>query len=239
MRSSPIWRKHTERNKLYEAGAREYERHAEASLYNARYERPEMLRRIGDVTGLRILDAGCGPGHYCAALSPSARAIDAVDASEEMIRLLDAKALRNVRARAHDLARPLQWLESDSIDVAISSLTLHYLESWQGVFAEFYRVLVPNGRLIVSTHHPAMTAPLVEKYFQTQAVTDTWAVGGVDTPVSFFHRSIETIASAFIDAGFRIERLAEPHLDERDGVTHAERRLALEPWFLIIEARKA
>lgn len=198
-----------------------------------------MLRSIGDAAGLRILDAGCGPGYYCAALSSNAASILALDASEDMIALVEAKALPNVDARAHDLSEPLIGVESESIDLVLSSLTMHYLASWNVALAEFNRVLSPGGRAVVSTHHPAMTAPLVEDYFATQGVTDTWAIGGVETDVSFYHRSMESIVDAFVDAGFSVERLREPRLDHRTDATEAERRLALRPWFLIIEARKA
>ncbi|HET9029621.1 MAG TPA: methyltransferase domain-containing protein [Candidatus Aquilonibacter sp.] len=232
----PIWRKRTERNKLYEQDARRYERHAETSIYNSRYERPAMLARIGDVSGLRILDAGSAAGFYAAALSPHAKSIVAVDASEAMIDLVAQKQLPNVAARVHDLAEPIPRLEDASVDLVVSSLTLHYLPSWETVMREFARVLVPGGRIVVSTHHPAMTYALIDNYFATQRVTDTWAIKGGDTEVTFYHRSLESIVSPFVEAGFRITRIVEPHLELRADATEAERRLATRPWFLIVDA---
>ncbi len=105
-RSSITWRRSTARNPLYEADARTYARHADASLYNAGYERPAMLHAIGDVAGLRIIDAGCAAGYYAAAFATAA-AVTALDASAQMIAIVDAKQLRNVYARRHDLAEPL------------------------------------------------------------------------------------------------------------------------------------
>lgn len=49
---------------MYEPFAAAFERHAEDSAYNAHYDRPAMLRLLGEVRGLRVLDAGCGPGFY-------------------------------------------------------------------------------------------------------------------------------------------------------------------------------
>lgn len=197
-----------------------------------------MLAVIGDVAGLRVLDAGCAAGYYAAAIAARAADVDAIDASPAMIALVEAKRLPNVRARVHDLAEPLSWIGDGSLDLVVSSLTMHYLASWDSTFAEFHRALRNGGRLVVSTHHPAMTAPLVESYFETQPVTDSWTVDGNETQVSFFHRPMDAIVNAFTAAGFAVERMVEPRLENRDGATGDERRLATRPWFLIIEAKK-
>jgi hypothetical protein len=46
----------------YERFADEYATHAVDSPWNSLYDRPAMLALAGDVAGLRVLDAGCGPG---------------------------------------------------------------------------------------------------------------------------------------------------------------------------------
>jgi 2-polyprenyl-3-methyl-5-hydroxy-6-metoxy-1,4-benzoquinol methylase len=46
----------------YDSFANAYSAENESNLCNAYYERPEMLRLAGDVSGCRILDAGCGSG---------------------------------------------------------------------------------------------------------------------------------------------------------------------------------
>lgn len=55
----------------YDSFAATYSAENENSLVNAYYERPTMLALAGDVTGRRILDAGCGSGpcppHYATA----------------------------------------------------------------------------------------------------------------------------------------------------------------------------
>jgi hypothetical protein len=47
---------------MYEGFAEDYLVHARESAYNAYYDRPAVLEALGQVRGLRVLDAGCGPG---------------------------------------------------------------------------------------------------------------------------------------------------------------------------------
>ena len=46
----------------YDPIARAYAEQIEANAWNAHYERANALRLVGDVSGRRVLDAGCGPG---------------------------------------------------------------------------------------------------------------------------------------------------------------------------------
>jgi ubiquinone/menaquinone biosynthesis C-methylase UbiE len=222
---------------MYSGGAREYERHADRSLYNARYERPAMLSAIGDVTGLRIIDAGCAAGYYAATLGTSAQSVVALDVSPEMIRIVNEKRLPNVEAHVHDLAEPLTWIDDATIDLVVSSLAMHYLASWKATLREFHRVLVLGGRLVMSTHHPAMTDPIVEDYFEVQLVHDTWTIEGKTREITFYHRPMSLIVNELIEAHFDVRRLIEPKLESQQN--DEERKLATRPWFLILEARKS
>ncbi|MFC7642257.1 hypothetical protein ACFQX6_15840 [Streptosporangium lutulentum] len=65
---------HSSRFNDYDRIAEGYAAENETSLLNAYYERPAMLELAGDVTGRRILDAGCGSGPCstrCAIEAPS------------------------------------------------------------------------------------------------------------------------------------------------------------------------
>lgn len=52
----------------YDDFAEAYARQNETGLFNAYYEKPAMLGLAGNVSGRRILDAGCGSGPTMAAL---------------------------------------------------------------------------------------------------------------------------------------------------------------------------
>jgi predicted TPR repeat methyltransferase len=52
----------------YDSFAEAYSEDTEANLVNGYYRRPAILDLAGDVTGRRILDAGCGSGPIPAGL---------------------------------------------------------------------------------------------------------------------------------------------------------------------------
>jgi len=60
------------RDPQYEAFADEFLDHASDGLFNAHLDRPACLDLLGDVRGLRILDAACGPGLYAEELAKRA-----------------------------------------------------------------------------------------------------------------------------------------------------------------------
>ncbi|MGQ0646588.1 MAG: ArsR/SmtB family transcription factor [Gemmatimonadaceae bacterium] len=94
-------------------------------------------------------DFGCGAGHLAALLAPHVARVVAVDRSAEMLATARERLAQfpNVDVRMSDLER--LPLESESLDVAIFSLVLHYVAEPGSALAEAYRVLKPSGRVIV------------------------------------------------------------------------------------------
>lgn len=69
----------------YDAVAESYARMNAESTHNAFYERPVMLSLVGDVSGLGVLDAGCGSGPLSRKLaSRGARRVLGLDLSGGM-----------------------------------------------------------------------------------------------------------------------------------------------------------
>jgi ubiquinone/menaquinone biosynthesis C-methylase UbiE len=136
----------------YDSFAEAYSAENENSLVNAHYERPAMLALAGDVTGRRILDAGCGSGPLSAALRDRGAVVTGIDASAGMLAL--------ARRRLGDGVAPPS--DDGTFDDAVASLVLHYLEDWGPTLAELRRVLRPGGRLIASVDHPFVAYFVVE-----------------------------------------------------------------------------
>lgn len=182
-------------------------------FFNAWYEKPAMLRLLGEVGGQRILDAGCGSGPMSVALMRAGADVSGFDASAAMIDIARMD-LPETDLRVHDLAEPLPWADA-SFDTVVASLVLHYLPDWSGPLAEFHRVLTAGGRLLISVNHPG-AFPIVYPelgYFGVTEYTEDYEFAGTRVDLTFFHRPLSAMAASFAKAGFRIVGIHEPAAD--------------------------
>ncbi|WP_116052083.1 class I SAM-dependent methyltransferase [Amycolatopsis palatopharyngis] len=199
----------------YDGLAEAYSAENEISLNNAYYERPATLALAGEVTGRRILDAGCGSGPLFAALRDRGAVVSGIDASAAMLEQARRRLGADADLQVADLADPLPYPD-DSFDDVIASLVLHYLQDWEPTLAELRRVLRTDGRLIASVNHPLADycvqrfAGRRPDYFETYSSTEEWTMGGHTTQMNFWNRPLHAMTDAFTAAGFRISVISEP-----------------------------
>lgn len=182
-------------------------------FFNAWYEKPAILRLLGDVAGNRILDAGCGSGQTIVALTQRGAEVTGFDLSAAMIEIA-RRSLPEADLRVHDLAEPLPW-GAATFDTVVASLVLHYLPDWSGPLSEIHRVLTPGGRLVVSVNHPG-AFPIVYpdlEYFGITEYTEDYDFAGTSVDLTFFHRPLSRMTESFAEAGFRIVGIHEPPAD--------------------------
>ena len=134
--------------KVFDSLSTVYENQVDdSSFYNTQYERPGMLAEVKqDLHGKKILDAGCAAGWYANELLLRGADVTAVDISPQMIAATKRRIGDRGKAFCLDLEEPLPFHNS-SFDLIISSLTLHYLQDWTRVFAEFSRILKTVGSI--------------------------------------------------------------------------------------------
>jgi ubiquinone/menaquinone biosynthesis C-methylase UbiE len=232
---------------VYDAMAEAYAAD-EGNAYNALYERPAMVAALGPVDGLRVLDAGCGAGALAVELlARGAAAVVGVDASERMVAVARERLASSPSAsfRVGDLTggAALAGFADGSFDVAASSLALHYVRDWEPLLRELRRVVVPGGRIVVSTHHPE----LVERMFPDgdpqalEVVHDRWVKGGRAFDVRFWRRPWSQMTSSFAAAGLVVEETILPRPAEacREADPVAWERLSTLPWFVLFALRAA
>ncbi|GAA2173868.1 class I SAM-dependent methyltransferase [Agrococcus versicolor] len=195
----------------YDDFAVQYDRENAGNLLNAHYERPAVLRLLGDVSGRRVLDAGCGSGPLAAELIARGAEVTGFDSSPAMIELARRRLGPAVPLTVQDLSRPLPF-EDEAFDDVVASLVLHYLEDWDAPLAEIRRVLKPGGRLIASINHPFVRQfnEPTEDYFATREYGEEVDLDGRTTTLTFWHRPLREIVGAILDADLRLRVLDEP-----------------------------
>ena len=124
-----------------------------------------LLEYFGDLSGRRILDAGCGKGRFARILHeryPKAQ-LHALDLAEAMLRCVPA----GISASAGSLtALPFA---SESFDCAYATESLEHAVDIETAVAELCRVLKPGGRLVIidknAEHWGRLKTPEWEKWF--------------------------------------------------------------------------
>jgi ubiquinone/menaquinone biosynthesis C-methylase UbiE len=115
----------------------------------------ELLEAARVRRGDRVLDVGCGPGHFARMLAEAVRqegSVIGIDAAPEMIEYANRKA-----RRIPNCAFQVGTVESlpfpdGSFDVVVSTLMVHHLpeEGRADVVREMRRVLRPGGTLLLA-----------------------------------------------------------------------------------------
>jgi SAM-dependent methyltransferase len=109
-----------------------------------------LAPRLGEIGGLRVLDAGSGTGRWMAWAERRGARVLGIDACREMILESAGKpglAGRTVLADVRGIP-----VGNDTVDIAICSFTLGYLPSLGPVLRELARI---SRRVVVSDLHPA------------------------------------------------------------------------------------
>lgn len=215
------------------------------------YEWPAVRDALPPVDGARVLDAGCGPGHYSALLARDGAEVVGVDASEAMVAEATERHGDAATFLRGDLAGPIDGLDAGSFDLVVCQLTLEHVRDWGPVMAEFARLLDDGGRLVVSTDHPFSTYYVIEHedpevgsadaesadYYEVERYTRTWGEGEDAVSVPFYRRPLRAVLDPMFDAGFVLEALVEPTPNvENELLAYFEEHT---PRFLVLRARLA
>lgn len=98
---------------------------------------------------VRVLDVGCGSGFFMLMLKGKAVGLDSADNVEVCRR-------RGLQAYSIDLEKNRFSFEDESFDVVVCLEVFEHLRDPKNALSEMFRVLEPNGHLIVSTPNNRM-----------------------------------------------------------------------------------
>jgi len=194
---------------------------------------------LGDVSGKRILDCGCGEGRFARMLAGRGAKVTGLDLSSRMIE----------HARAAEVEQPLgiEYVEASMVempmlgdqafDIVVAYLSILDVLEFEKAYAEIARVLQPGGQFLWSSVHPCFlppdatweptrpgTIPIMDKdkaflkidnYFPSREVRfKMWPTAPAET--INYHRTITDYSAALRLAGFLIREISEPLPSEED-----------------------
>lgn len=213
-------------------------------------EWPRLQAMLPNVSGLRIVDLGCGFGWFCRwAREQGAADVLGIDVSARM--LAQARSATSDDAIAYvkaDLATI--ELRRGRFDLVYSSLALHYVEDVARLMAKVHDALVPGGHFVFSTEHPIFMAPRdaqwstdaegrpswpIDSYLDEGPRTTDWLAEGVVK----YHRTLATTLNHLIAAGFTIAHVEEFGPSPAQIADNPELAKERErPMFLLVSARR-
>lgn len=197
---------------------------------------PGLLRVVGDVRGLRVLDLACGNGYLARRFARAGASVQGIDRSAPIIeraRAREAAEPLGIRYEVGDAAR-LSAFGDGAFDLVVSNMALMDIADAAGCIGEAGRVLAPGGRFVFSISHPCFdvmsrSAWVVERdlggttvwrkvrrYREPFDEWIPWDVGeGATMELRSFHRPLGWYVEQLRSAGLAIVHFEEPSpLDE-------------------------
>lgn len=216
---------------------------------------PYMLELMGDVSGQKILDLGCGEGGYSRELAKRGAEVTAVDCNEKAIEYATEQAKREGLSIQCFLrnSNDLYEIEDGTFDVVLCSMMLMDCEDFEGTVKESARVLKSSGKLYASVLHPCFNGNyekgigrqgagidrevVVKNYFEPTEWEAPLYKGSI--PVLWHHRTLEEYVRTFIKCGLTIIDLREPKsTDEQAKISVSMAHLQKIPLYLYWVMRK-
>lgn len=204
----------------WDQSARSYAEFEAGSPY-ARCCRELVTNRFADVSGWRVLDAGCGNGVYTGILRRNGADVTGCDGSAVMLELAKASQL-DCRFDMIDLLAGTSYADNE-YDAVICNLVLMDIDPIDNVLTEFHRILKENGVFFFSIVHPAFYHATWEN--NEQGMIDGKKIRGYLTEFSMiqnapwgqtahYHRPISYYLNKVAAAGFQLTQVWEPRVYE-------------------------
>ncbi len=225
----------------YEHFADDYANAVDNKPIHVYYERPSIWSLLPkNLSGMQILDLGCGSGWYAEQLVSVGAMVTAIDISERMVELTQRRLQGKCQVIRANLEESLDFLSKNNFDIVIAPLVIHYIQNLNDFMKEIARVLKLQGLFIFSTHQPHSSFYLrkLNNYFSPQIIEDYWP--SIKAKVRYYHQTLHEITESLHEAGFMIERMIEPLPQEglkQDPDLYP--LISTHPWFLFVRAVKA
>lgn len=177
---------------------------------------PVLLRMLGDVSGRRILDAGCGHGYLSRLLAGRGAQLTGVEPAQPLYDYameLEAAQPLGIRYVQADLCQ-LPDL-GDPFDAVVANMVFLDIPDWAGAMQACAGVLAEGGLLVFSITHPCFEQLgsswrqhgeyRTREYFAEYEMTERYGPN--------FHRPLSAYLNQLAGLGCQLLEVAEPRLD--------------------------
>ncbi|GGE78857.1 class I SAM-dependent DNA methyltransferase [Priestia taiwanensis] len=215
---------------------------------NACMEEPVFIELLGDITGKRIVDLGCGDAMFGKQLlADGCTSYVGVEGSHKMVEKA-CHVLQDYLGTVHLSSIEDYLFPSESYDIVVSRMALHYIEDLRKVFEKIHHTLVDGGSFVFSVMHPIITSSfksyeqsgrrqdwIVDDYFWSGKRVEVW----MEQEVVKYHRTMENYFSLLQECGFTIEQLREPMPQKEwfEDIEEYNRRMRI-PLMVVFRCRK-
>jgi ubiquinone/menaquinone biosynthesis C-methylase UbiE len=221
---------------------------------------PALWSLLGDVSGLSVLDAGCGNGYLTRILATKGANAVGIDYSKTFIKYCrKSEEEMNLGCKFYEASiTKMNDFKSQSFDLVVSNIVMVDVLDYKTAFKEIARVLKDDGRFIWSNVHPVFgrTAgainvrlprdsprnesrylKMIDRYYDSGGELLIW----MTKPIWQFIRTLEEYSKALKNAGFVISQILEPR-PTPEAIQQNPRDLAFDAdrWtnFIILECLK-
>lgn len=209
-------------------------------IYRDFVNTPAFFEMLPDISGLRVLDLGCGEGYNTRLLADRGARVVGIDIAERFIAYAIAAERADPRGIEYQIASAVELPFDDStFDAATAFMSLMDIPETERVLGEAFRVIRPGGFFQFSISHPCFDTPFrrtvrdehgvkigvevgdywgkvdgrVEQWLFSSAPADVKA-GLEPFKTPRFTRTLSGWLNLALDTGFTIERFSEPYASD-------------------------
>lgn len=211
---------------------------------------PGMLRLIGNIKGLEILDVACGEGYNTRILAHKGAKVTGIDLSRKMVEYAKSKEKIDrlgIRYYVSDSAE-LSRFPAKRFDLVTCFMALMDIENYGRTISEISRVMKDYGRFIFSIVHPCFEygaksgeIERTMRYFGVRSERVAWDMERLDRSfeTTSFHRTLTDYSNALRKNGLLVRRLLEPKPTRKGPVKFSPlKQVFLRPHSIIFETVK-
>lgn len=224
----------------------------EGDFYRQHIVNPALFSLLGNVSGKKIFDAGCGQGYLSRMLAKKGAVVTGLEPATGLITYAkerEEKEHLGITYIQEDLS---VWQEHrNEFDSVISNMVFMDIPDWQSAMKNCIQVLKPQGTFVFSLSHPCFEyvekdhedakdfrhAPdwqdqpyiKVGEYFEEYTVKNFIGYS--------FHHTLSQYINFILDNGCSLKKLVEPQMPEEIAKQYRQHERDFHvPSFLLVKA---